>query len=949
MSRAAAPKAAPERQFFDLLTEFYRQHRKAIRRDYPQVLRAFLDHNDPRVTSRQASARRGAEPLRVAQFEALEIYVFLKQAAGSAPVYELFDQWYEARPGTVFERREARGFDTDRHAQQAILFREDQRVTAAWRELRARMQRVAEDRAAEEGAATKGKAPAPVTPSYIFALSMGVGKTRLMGLCILYEFLMARRFPTDERYAHNAIVFAPDTTVREALREIEGMDFAAYLQESERGGLPVEIKTRVLDDDVTSLQLHDGGDFHIVISNVQKILVKQQHKAKPAAAKLLSQPQLPLSTPTGAFAAADELELLEDDKDLVFNQRFKKLLRAPNLGIYIDEAHHAFGAEMAVNIGDVAGKAKETAFRRTVRLLNAKLRAAGSRVVGTFCFTGTPYAEGKVLSEVVFAYSLAQAIGDQILKRCRLDSYANVKDQGFIDDVINDFAAKVGPLGASAGRRYEGMLPKLAIFAAGIEEARDELRPMVEAAVARHGLSASAVLVNTSEASADEERAFRRLDTPESEHQVVILVGKGKEGWNCRSLFGVALFRNPHSRVFVLQATMRCLRSIEAPIQHTGNVYLSEANRKILEEELLANFQLSLNGLQSAGRERGSARPVRVNPPPVKITLRRVRMNWELFERKSESPASVGLGRLDPDWVERYHVTKTVVDNALTLSPSKMIVEDITARAQTAAWNDYQLVAECARYLNRSPLEIERVLQGSVEGLDLIVTRVNQYNDLVWDALIPNLFSYFFELRPKIEKENVEEVFLTPGYRHEDGREMREKVEFLFQASEHLVVGPGNKELAQLKGKMPKTFHVDPYCFDSGSELKAFLALVQEKGVREVYFTGMFTSGQAEFVLRYIDPEAKTVRSYYPDFVVHTDGGGWVLLEVKADNQLLDPVVRAKAEAGREAAATQNNMRYALLPSTLADAGFAGLALDPANVGEDSVVRAKGGVQGVLG
>jgi len=83
----------------------------------------------------------------------------------------------------------------------------------------------------------------------------------------------------------------------------------------------------------------------------------------------------------------------------------------------------------------------------------------------------------------------------------------------------------------------------------------------------------------------DDIREFNRLDTPGSEKQFILLVGKGKEGWNCRSLFGVALFREPRSKIFVLQATMRCLRSIGEG-QQTGHIYLSNDNVQILDEEL---------------------------------------------------------------------------------------------------------------------------------------------------------------------------------------------------------------------------------------------------------------------------------------------------------------------------------------------------------------------------
>ena len=61
-------------------------------------------------------------------------------------------------------------------------------------------------------------------PNYIYALTMGLGKTILMATCIFYEFLLAKKYPKDKRFCHNALVFAPDKTVLESLREIMTFD-----------------------------------------------------------------------------------------------------------------------------------------------------------------------------------------------------------------------------------------------------------------------------------------------------------------------------------------------------------------------------------------------------------------------------------------------------------------------------------------------------------------------------------------------------------------------------------------------------------------------------------------------------------------------------------------------------------------------------------------------------
>lgn len=60
--------------------------------------------------------------------------------------------------------------------------------------------------------------------NYIFALTMGTGKTLLMATCIFYEFLLANKYPKDKHYCHNALIFAPDKTVLQSLREIEDFD-----------------------------------------------------------------------------------------------------------------------------------------------------------------------------------------------------------------------------------------------------------------------------------------------------------------------------------------------------------------------------------------------------------------------------------------------------------------------------------------------------------------------------------------------------------------------------------------------------------------------------------------------------------------------------------------------------------------------------------------------------
>ena len=87
-------------------------------------------------------------------------------------------------------------------------------------------------------------------------------------------------------------------------------------------------------------------------------------------------------------------------------------------------------------------------------------------------------------------------------------------------------------------------------------------------------------------------------DTIESKKQFILLVGKGTEGWNCRSLVACALYRKPKSAIFVLQSSTRCLRSI-GDNSTLGSIFLSEENYRILDKELRNNFATNIEELSA--------------------------------------------------------------------------------------------------------------------------------------------------------------------------------------------------------------------------------------------------------------------------------------------------------------------------------------------------------------
>lgn len=873
--------------FFRFLWQFYQSNKRKIRQNYRELTRKFLDFNDPE--------RNPKAFLRQPQFEALETYVFLKEFLGNAKVEEIFKAWYE-RSGK-FEGRQFGSFRGTAGQEMFQFGNSDELELTSYKGLFDRMRRNSR-----------------VYPNYIFALTMGTGKTILMATCIFYEFLLANKFPKAAEFCHNALVFAPDKTVLQSLKEIEGFDLASVVPPEYVAWMVANLHFHYLEDAGTSLDTMDKSKFNVIVSNTQKIILKRQHKEKNATDKLFGATSEVLM-PSSVYDANADLygfDQPEDEADLTTNQRFEKLRRLEQLGIYVDEAHHAFGKTLAKDMG-IGQRENDTSLRTTIDVLAKSLKDAGTHIVACFNYTGTPYVGRDVLPEVVYAYGISESIEKGFLKKVVLHGYANTRTSEFVNIAIESFLTETREL------RPEGMLPKIAFFAATVDELTQELQPAVEDALRKHGIPASRILVNVGDdriTSNDDIREFNRLDTTNSEKQFILLVNKGREGWNCRSLFSVGLFREPKSKIFVLQASMRCLRAI-GEAQHTGHVYLSDDNLAILNDELQQNFRITANELQKKGKDKEVVR-VHIVPPPVKIKLVRVRKLHSIRQLDVKPGQPLGLDRSEKDaWgslIEKYRLIETqqegvTPDDAARAKDSRTF--DLTDRRVKRAFSRMTLVAEVSRYLNLSPLHVEDILDSTQEGTDELVSITNEFNELLYDEIIPRLFRMLYELDPSEEKEEHEvELIKVPDKGYYEVSAAKDKI--------------ARRDDASLSDEdRAKSFHLDAYCFDSGSERQLFWDLLREKKVRKLYFTGMLTHGQSEFFVQYIDPESRTVRSYYPDFVFQReepDGSlKYVIVEVKADNQIEDAVVQAKKDFASQMAVA-SGMEYRILPSSQADA-----------------------------
>lgn len=87
-----AKEVGMEFAFFEFLRSFYVDNRGIIRNRYREITKKYLDYND--------KEKNPDAFLRTPQFEALEMYVFVKEFMNNQQMYQMFDDWSKASPQT---------------------------------------------------------------------------------------------------------------------------------------------------------------------------------------------------------------------------------------------------------------------------------------------------------------------------------------------------------------------------------------------------------------------------------------------------------------------------------------------------------------------------------------------------------------------------------------------------------------------------------------------------------------------------------------------------------------------------------------------------------------------------------------------------------------------------------------------------------------------------------
>ena len=304
------------------------------------------------------------------------------------------------------------------------------------------------------------------------------------------------------------------------------------------------------------------------------------------------------------------------------------------------------------------------------------------------------------------------------------------------------------------------------------------------------------------------------------------------------------------------------------------------------------NFNIGITDLRNHSANPKKPYKVKVLPPPRYITIKQIKHKYSLVEKSYTEPIDFKLDEID---MEKY---KAVIYEREGLARDISVKErNADELKEETKYSCYSLAAEISRYLNISPILTSRIISESKDGAGKIIECVNKYNDILFDVLIPNIFKALFEVDCEKTTEDKKLTLL---------KEPKESGWYDFKGLPELVVTNGDENLQAFAHK---SFHADTYCFDSRPEKECFWQYITSEKVKEVYFTGMFTSNQGDLSIQYYDPESRRIRHYYPDFLAMMADGSYQLIEVKGDNKIDDVVVKAKAEAAKEIA-VESNMDY---------------------------------------
>ncbi len=799
--------------------------------------------------------------LREPQFQSLELYWYIRLGLETPHIVDLYKHYYDTT-GDIRDFCEAFGIPITPN--EAMLIPNVDAIIKLVKEKPEFFK--------QKGIDPVYEAISLPYASYIFALAMGTGKTVLIGTIIATEFAMALRYP-EGNFMKNALVFAPGTTIIESLREISDIPFDQILPPSLHRDFLANLKITYPQTGAKEIQVQAGSAFNVIVTNTEKISLRANLKQR-------------------ANQTLFEFEEKKEQAELEANLRLQKITSLPSLGVFSDEAHHTYGNKIDTELKRV---------RETVNYIHGK-----TKLVAVINTTGTPYAKRQMLREVVAWYSLGEGIRDNILKSLHngIVQYpiGTIPDEDVIRSVINDFFENYGDVSLPDGAKA-----KIAFYFR-TQEHLDASNQHIQNALTEIGENTTQILVNTQKSSQAEIDEFNQLNNPDNQKRIILLIGKGTEGWNCPSLFACALIKEQTtSSNFILQASTRCLRQVVGNT-HTAKIFLDTKNSTILDKELQANFGTTLSELrrQDAETEEIALRIRKTDLPKLKI-MQLVRKVVPL----ENAPKAIQLHK--PKDVEEappaFRSILTPDFSQRGASPLTALGAQDEVEIANRTTDCYTLARRLATNYHLSVIETLKILK-----------------KLYPEGQVP--YKHFDSLCKQVEdqqqnyevvEETITEYLALIRIHDEDGNLLFEKddAEDCYVHKVRLRKNKADLLLGDedLDDNHDVSFHYTSYDFDSGPEQDFFKTILltlnhSVADVKAFLFTGSLTNTKkTDFHFEYKGTDNNYHR-YFPDFVIVKNTGEFYIVEIKSESERGAPDVVAKKKAVKRLAKLRPNAHF---------------------------------------
>lgn len=391
--------------------------------------------------------------------------------------------------------------------------------------------------------------------------------------------------PDNPIFAHNFILFVPSglkSSIVPSLRDIQNFNPLWILP----GPIASQLKNLIQYE---WLQESSSASKSNIVKNPNARKISMQ-VAKPnlmglvavtnAEKVILDRVDKDFNIDASILKSLPEEERKEYEATLQANELRDQIGLIPGLCILIDEVHHASDDQ---KLRKVVNKWMEQSNFNSVLGFSGTPNmdpATKIKITDDLSVKCTQYAN------VVTFYPLIKGIGNflkiPVVRHSNLDS-TEIISRG-LREFFSSYADTVYSNGTSA---------KVAVYAPSIAVLEEEIYPVAYAVCAELGINPTETILKyhkgNSSYKVDEDAQFEfsTLDSPLSKKKIILLVGIGREGWNCKSLTGVILSqRNACPQNMVLQISCRCLREVDNAHTETALIWLNKFNAEKLNQQL---------------------------------------------------------------------------------------------------------------------------------------------------------------------------------------------------------------------------------------------------------------------------------------------------------------------------------------------------------------------------